>query len=485
MSSSAAADHPASAPTKGVTGLAIIAALGGLLFGFDSSVINGATGAIKSTFDPGSFLQGTAVASALLGSAVGAWFAGGIADRFGRPPTMVVTAFLFAISAIGSAVSFSIWDLIVWRVIGGIAIGSASVIAPAYIGEISPARLRGRLGSLQQLAIVLGIFVALLSDYELAHLAGGADHELALGIDAWRWMFLVGIIPATLYGALALRLPESPRHLVVAGKREEAEAQLRKYVGGDVDHRLDEIQRTVETERKTTFSDLLGGRFGFLPIVWVGIAVSVFQQFVGINVIFYYSTQLWSSVGFSESDSLLIGVITSVTNIVTTIVGIAVIDRIGRRRLLMIGSTGMTIALAAMAIMFAGAVVHGDAVSLEGWRGTVALVAANVFVFSFGCSWGPAVWVLLGEMFPNRIRTYALAVAAAAQWIANFAVTQTFPVLSDLGLQFAYGLYAIFALLSGLFVWKALQETNGRELEDMGDGAVVTVAGSGTAAPAR
>lgn len=455
------------APARGVTGLALAAALGGLLFGFDSSVINGATGAIRDEFDPGSFLLGTAVASALLGSAVGAWFAGGIADRFGRPPTMVVTAFLFAISAIGSAVAFSIWDLIVWRVIGGIAIGSASVIAPAYIGEISPARLRGRLGSLQQLAIVLGIFAALLSDYALAHAAGGAGEELWLGFDAWRWMFLVGVLPATLYGALALRLPESPRALVAKGQKDEAAEQLRRYVGGDVDHRIAEIERTVRRDRRASFSDLRGDRFGLLPIVWVGIAVSMFQQLVGINVIFYYSTELWQSVGFSEGDALLIGVITSVTNIVTTILAILVIDRIGRRKLLLLGSTGMAISLAVMAVMFAGAVVSGDDVSLEGTSSTVALVAANVFVFSFGASWGPVVWVLLGEMFPNSIRTKALAVAAAAQWLTNFAVSQSFPLLADVGLQVAYGFYALMAVLSGLFVWRAVQETNGRELEDM------------------
>lgn len=457
-----------------VTPLALTAALGGLLFGFDSSVINGATGAIRDAFDPSSFLLGTAVASALLGSAVGAWYAGGIADRFGRPPTMVITALLFAISAIGAAVSFSIWDLIIWRIVGGIAIGSASVIAPAYISEISPAKLRGRLGSLQQLAIVLGIFAALLSDYGLAQLAGGAGEHLAFGMDAWRWMFLVGLLPAALYGLLALRLPESPRHLVAEGKRDEALVQLRKYVGGDVEHRLGEIERTISRDRKTSFKDLLGGRFGFLPIVWTGIAISMFQQLVGINVIFYYSTELWQSVGFSESDALLIGVITSVTNIVTTILAIFVIDRIGRRRLLMFGSTGMAISLGTMAVMFAGAVVKGDNVTLEGSSGTIALVAANVFVFSFGASWGPAIWVLLGEMFPNRIRTIGLAVAAAMQWITNFAVSQSFPILSDVGLQFAYGLYAIFAVLSGLFVWRALQETNGRELEDMDDDVPVS-----------
>lgn len=455
------------APARGVTGLAVAAALGGLLFGFDSSVINGATNAIRDDFDPGSFLLGTAVASALLGSAVGAWFAGGIADRFGRPTTMVVTALLFAVSAIGSALAFSIWDLIVWRVIGGVAIGSASVIAPAYIGEISPARLRGRLGSLQQLAIVLGIFAALLSDYALADAAGGAGKELWLGLDAWRWMFLVGVLPATLYGVLAMRLPESPRALVAKGKTEEAAEQLRRYVGGDVEHRIAEIERTVRRDRRASFTDLRGGRFGLLPIVWVGIAVSMFQQLVGINVIFYYSTELWQSVGFSESDALLIGVITSVTNIVTTVLAILVIDRIGRRKLLLLGSAGMAISLAVMAAMFAGAVVSGDDVTLEGASSTVALVAANVFVFSFGASWGPVVWVLLGEMFPNQIRTKALAVAAAAQWLTNFAVSQSFPLLADVGLQVAYGFYALMAVCSGVFVWRAVRETNGRELEDM------------------
>lgn len=469
MTSQPAASEPAEPSSRGVTGLALAAALGGLLFGFDSSVINGTTGAIRSDFDPGSFLLGTAVASALLGSAVGAWFAGSVADRIGRPRTMGLTAALFAISAVGSGLAFGIWDLILWRVLGGVAIGSASVIAPAYIGEISPARIRGRLGSLQQLAITLGIFAALLSDYALAHIAGGAGEELWLGLDAWRWMFLVGIVPAVVYGALASRLPESPRHLVATGRSEEAAEQLRRYVGGDVQHRVAEIERTIRREERSSVRDLLGGRFGLLPIVWIGIALSMFQQLVGINVIFYYSTELWQSVGFSESDALLVGVITSVTNIATTIIGIAVIDRIGRRRLLMIGSVGMSVALATMAVMFAGAVVRGDGVSLEGARGTVALIAANLFVFSFGASWGPAVWVLLGEMFPNRIRTTALAIAAAAQWLTNFAVSQSFPVLSDLGLQFAYGLYAAFAIASLVFVRVALPETNGRELEDMAE----------------
>jgi SP family sugar:H+ symporter-like MFS transporter len=472
VSSTDAASRPAEVSTWGVIGLALTAALGGLLFGFDSSVINGATSSISDHFSPGAFLLGTAVACALLGSAVGAFFAGGVADRLGRPHTMVITAILFAVSAIGSAVAFSIWDFIFWRSLGGIAIGSASVIAPAYIGEISPARLRGRLGSLQQLAIVTGIFAALLSDYELAHIAGGAGKELWLGLDAWRWMFLVGVIPATLYGVLSIRLPESPRRLVVIGKVEEAKTQLRRYVGGDVDFRVEEIQRTVNIEQRSSFKDLLGGRFGLLPIVWIGIGVSVFQQLVGINVIFYYSTDLWQTVGFSESQALLIGVITSVTNIVTTILAIAVIDRIGRRRLLILGSTGMTIALGVMAVMFAGAVVHGKSVSLSGTNGTIALVAANAFVFSFGASWGPVVWVLLGEMFPNRIRVKALALAATCQWLANFTVSQTFPVLRDVGLQFAYGLYAIMALLSGLFVYFAVRETKGRELEEMDEVSV-------------
>jgi SP family sugar:H+ symporter-like MFS transporter len=445
-----------------------VAALGGFLFGFDSSVINGATSAIKDHFELNSFVQGFVVAIALLGAAVGAWYAGRIADRYGRIRVMVLTSIVFIISSIGSMLAFSWIDLAFWRLIGGAAIGSASVIAPAYIAEIAPAHLRGRLGSLQQLAIVVGIFVALLSDYFLAQAAGGeASDDLWLGLEAWRWMFAAATVPALLYGVLALQIPESPRYLVAHHREKEARTVLKRFVGGDPDSRIREILRTLKGEGQIRVRDLRGPAFGLMPIVWVGILLSVFQQAVGINVIFYYSSQLWQSVGFSESSSMVTSVITSVVNIVSTLVAIALVDRVGRKPLLLAGSIGMFITLGALAILFGTAPVVDGEPSLDGAAGVAALIAANLFVVSFATSWGPAVWVLLGEMFNNRIRATALAVAASAQWIANFAITTTFPSLSSVSLALAYGLYTTFAFVSIVFVWKAVKETKGRELEDM------------------
>jgi SP family sugar:H+ symporter-like MFS transporter len=447
--------------------LAAVAALAGFLFGFDTAVINGAVTAVRDEFEMGAFLTGFVVSSALLGCVVGAWEAGRLADRYGRIRVMVLAAALFTISALGSGLAFGPWDLIVWRVVGGLGVGAASVIAPAYIAEIAPASIRGRLGSLQQLAIVTGIFVALLSDYALASAAGGAAEELAFGLAAWRWMFIAEVVPAAAYGILALQLPESPRYLVKKGEPAKATAVLKQILKTGVDARIKEIGRTIRTETRSTFSDLRGPVLGLLPIVWVGLLLSVFQQFVGINVIFYYSSALWQQVGFTESDALAITVITSVTNIVVTLVAIALIDKVGRRVLLLIGSLGMAASLGTLAFIFGTApVVDGEPV-IGDTPGTVALYAANLFVVFFGMSWGPAVWVLLGEMFNNRIRAMALGLAAAAQWLSNFIVSISFPVLADLSLALAYGLYTAFALLSFFFVLKYVPDTKGKQLEDM------------------
>jgi MFS family permease len=236
--------------------------------------------------------------------------------------------------------------------------------------------------------------------------------------------------------------------------------------GAMTEQKIEEIRATVHLERHQTFSDLIG-RFGFHPVVWIGILLSMFQQLVGINVIFYYSTTLWKSVGFAESDSFTISLITSVTNIVATIIAISLIDVLGRKLLLLLGSGIMTLSLGAMTLAFSQAVTVDGALSLPGAWGTIALISANLFVIGFGASWGPAVWVLLGEMFPNSIRTLALGVAAAAQWLTNFLVSTTFPSLAEAGLQLAYGIYASFALLSFLFVLFMVKETKGRKLEEM------------------
>ena len=449
--------------------IASTAALGGFLFGFDTAVINGAVVALQGHFVASDWMIGLAVSLALLGSAIGAFIAGPIADRFGRAPSMILAAVLFLVSAIGSGLPITIWDFIVWRTIGGVAVGMASVIAPAYIAEVSPAEMRGRLGSLQQLAIVVGIFVALLTNWVLARAAGGATGELALGYEAWRWMFWAEAIPAIVYGIGAMFIPESPRHLVAKGRDDEAAAVLGKLLPGDPRVKVAEIRESLHAEKPGRLSELKGPALGLLPIVWVGIGLSVLQQFVGINVIFYYSTLLWQSVGLSEENALLVTMITGVTNIVTTLIAIATVDKFGRRPLLLLGSIGMVVTLALMAIVFGTAGLNPEGQpELSRTGSLVALIAANAYVFCFGFSWGPVVWVLLGEMFSNRTRAIALSVAAAAQWVANFAVSTTFPPMaSGLGLGASYAIYAAFALLSLLFVYRYVRETKGVELEQM------------------
>jgi sugar porter (SP) family MFS transporter len=435
-------------------------------------VINGAVQAVREDFRMGAGLTGFVVSAALLGCVVGAYTAGRLADRYGRIRIKVAAAILFAVSAIGSALAVGPFDLMAWRIVGGLAVGAASVIAPAYIAEIAPASIRGRLGSLQQLAIVSGIFVSLLSDAWLASAAGGAGQPLFFGKEAWRWMFASAAVPAVAYGMLATTIPESPRYLVARGELDPARRVLSTILRTGIDERIAEIRRTVAQDRQSSLSDLKRPGGGLLPIVWIGIALSVFQQFVGINVIFYYSSTLWQSVGFTEKDALTQTVITSVTNIVVTLIAIALIDRIGRRVLLLLGSAGMFATLALLAFLFASAprAPGADGILvpvLSGGTGRTALIAANGFVVFFGMSWGPAVWVLLGEMFNNKIRGTALGVAAAAQWVANFAISTSFPPMAEMGLGFAYGFYAACALLSLVFVLRFVPETKGRELEDM------------------
>ena len=457
-----------SAGGKGVIRIAAVAALGGFLFGYDSAVINGAVSAVERQFNVESALLGFAVASALLGAAAGALTSGRIADRIGRLAVMKIAAILFLVSAIGSGFANSLTTLIVFRIVGGVGVGMASVIAPAYIAEISPARIRGRLASLQQLAIVTGIFISLLVDFIFATLAGGSSEPFWFGLPAWRWMFLAMAVPAVIYGLLSFTIPESPRFLISKHKVTAATAILTRLLGEtNIELKIKRIRESMERETDPSWRDLKNPSGKIAGIVWIGLLLSVFQQFVGINVIFYYSNVLWEAVGFDESQAFTITVISAVINILTTLIAIGTIDKFGRKPLLIIGSIGMTVTLATMAIVFGTArVVDGNPV-LSGAQGPIALVAANLFVISFGMSWGPVTWVLLGEMFPNRMRAAALSVAAGGQWVANWLITVTFPGLKDVSLALAYGLYAAFALLSFLFVMKFIAETKGKQLEDM------------------
>jgi sugar porter (SP) family MFS transporter len=280
-------------------------------------------------------------------------------------------------------------------------------------------------------------------------------------------MFLAAAVPAVLYGVIAFTLPESPRFLVVQGKEDLARKVFDSIAPDeDTDRHLREIREAIEEDQLAGRKGSLRGKaFGLQAVVWIGITLSVLQQFVGINVIFYYSTTLWKAVGFQEKDSLAISVATSITNILVTLVAIALVDRIGRRPILLAGSVGMAVSLGTMALAFSSAVGSGEEISLPGAWGPVALVAANVFVVSFGASWGPLVWVLLGEIFPSRIRARALGLAAAAQWVANFAITLSFPMMAAGSLPLTYAMYALFAAASFFFVMFKVPETNGMSLE--------------------
>ncbi len=465
-----ATDHVRQENLRHVVFIAAAAAMGGFLFGYDSSVINGAVVGIQRNFQVGSVEIGVVVAIALLGSALGAWIGGGLADRWGRTKSMQVAAILFAVSSIGQMLPFTVWDLTLWRLMAGFAIGMASVLAPAYIAEVAPAAYRGRLGSFQQLAIVLGIACSQLVNYVLVTAADGDVNNVLWGLQAWQWMLGACVVPALLFLLLASIIPESPRYLVMAGQDEQARKVLSEVENADVDAaaRVREIRQVLKTEDRPTLKDLRGSALGLLPIVWIGIVLSVFQQFVGINVIFYYSSVLWQSVGINQADSLLISFSSSVINIIGTFIAIALVDRIGRKPLLLIGSAGMAISLATAAWAFSFARTVEGEVTLPGAQGALALIAANTFVLFFALSWGVVVWVLLGEMFPNRIRAAALGVAAAAQWVANWLITVTFPALSEWNLPLTYAMYALFAVLSFLFVARWLKETKGRRLEEMG-----------------
>jgi len=443
--------------------LSVAGAVGGFLFGFDSSVVNGAVDAMQEEFTLSSGVTGFLVAIALLGCAAGAYTAGKIADRFGRLPAMKLGALLFIISSLGTGLAFDVWDLALWRVIGGVGIGIASVIAPAYISEISPRHVRGRLASMQQLAITTGIFAALLTDAILADSAQGAGELFWLDLAAWRWMFIAGVIPALVYGWIAYTLPESPRYLVLTGKIDEARRNFKRLGTTDADQ---QIQDSLEHDSaKQQSPSLRGPAFGLHSVVWIGIILSVLQQFVGINVIFYYSTSLWRAVGFQEQDSFTISVVTAVVNVLVTVIAIVLVDRIGRRPILLAGSLGMGVSLGAMSLSFAFSTGTGTETSLPGIWAPIALISSNIFVISFGASWGPVVWVLLGEIFPSAIRARALGFAAAAQWIANFLVTLCFPAMANSSLPLTYATYAVFAAASYFFVKFRVPETKGMSLE--------------------
>lgn len=457
--------------TRFIILISCVATIGGFLFGFDSGVINGTIDGLKQTFQSSSAGIGFEVASMLLGCALGAFIAGRLADQWGRRTVLIISAVLFLLSALGAGAAHTSLLFIAARVLGGFAVGAASVISPAYIAEVAPARYRGRLATVQQIAIISGLFAAFLSNYLLAKAAGASTEVLWGGYAAWRWMFWMQAVPSLLFLVLLLVIPESPRYLVVKRRKDEALRVLQRLFGGaEAQAKLAEIDASLSQDHhRPQLSDLKDKATGRIRrIVWVGIGLATFQQLVGINVVFYYGAVLWQAVGFSESDALLINVLSGALSIGACLVTVLLIDRIGRKPLLWIGSAGMAVSLALVVWAFAsGSLVDGHLQLPEG-MGTLALVAANIYVIFFNMSWGPVMWVMLGEMFPNQIRGSALAVAGAAQWTSNFAITVTFPILlGSIGLAGAYGLYTLAAIVSVFFVLRFVHETRGKELEQM------------------
>jgi SP family sugar:H+ symporter-like MFS transporter len=447
-----------------------VATIGGFLFGYDSGAVNGTQDGLRAAFNLGDAGLGFTVGSLLIGCFIGAFFAGRLADLMGRRNTMMVAAILFLVGALVQGFAQSQPLFVIARLLGGMAVGAASVLSPAYISEVAPASIRGRLTTVQQIMIITGLTAAFVVNYFLAAGAGESTATYWAGIEAWRWMYLMQAVPAAIFLVALLLIPESPRYLVSKRRDEKALQVLTSLYGSDVaGAKLNEIRATFAEDHRPRLSDIKGsGLFGIRPIVWVGIMLAVFQQLVGINVIFYYGATLWQLAGFTEDQSLQINIVSGAVSIAACFLTIAVIDKVGRKPLLLIGSAGMAVTLFAMVYAFANGTLDAEGnLQLSESLGTVALVAANLYVIFFNFSWGPVMWVMLGEMFPNQIRGSALAVAGFAQWFANYLIAQSFPVMAAWSLTGSYVFYGVCAVISFFLVQKYLHETKGKELEEM------------------
>ncbi len=452
-----------------IAAIVAVATIGGLLFGYDSGAVNGTQTGLTEEFNLDSAGLGFTVGSLLIGCAVGAFFAGRLADAVGRRTVMIAAAILFVAGALVQGVTHVHGLFVVARFAAGMAVGAASVLSPLYISEVAPASIRGRMSTVQQVMIITGLTAAFVVNYLLAQLAGSSLGEIG-GTRAWRWMYLAQALPAVVFLVALFFIPESPRYLVGRGHVDAARKVLIRLLGeAEAERKIGEIRASFSSDQRPSFAEVASSRTLFRPIVWVGIMLATFQQFVGINIIFYYGETLWRLAGVSESVALERNVISGVVSIAAVLAALAVIDRIGRKPLLLIGSIGMAATLGAMTWAFSGAghdasgnLVLGE---MAGWT---ALAAANLYVIFFNFSWGPVMWVMLGEMFPNRMRGSALAVAGLAQWGANYLVVQSFPAMAGgLGLAVTYALYTAAALVSFFLVRAFIRETKGKELEEM------------------
>lgn len=447
-----------------------VATIGGLLFGYDSGAVNGTQEGLKAAFALDEAGLGFTVGSLLIGCVFGAFFAGTLADAMGRRNVMRLAALLFLGGALVQGFAHDHTIFVIARIIGGVAVGAASVLSPAYISEVAPANIRGRMTTVQQIMIISGLTAAFVVNYYLAQAAGSSLGHLG-GIEAWRWMYLMQAIPAAVFLVALFFIPESPRYLVAKQRNPEALKVLTSLFGAtEGGLKLAEIQASFSTDHRPRLADIFapGGFLGIRAIVWAGLLLAVFQQLVGINVIFYYGATLWQLAGFTENDALLINIVSGAVSIAACFITIAVIDRIGRKPLLLIGSAGMAVTLFVMVYAFSqGTLDPAGKLVLTPQMGMVAVIAANLYVIFFNVSWGPVMWVMLGEMFPNQIRGSALAVCGFAQWGANYVIAQTFPSMAKWSLTGAYTFYGVCAVISFFLVQKFIHETKGKELEAM------------------
>lgn len=450
--------------------IVLVAIIGGLLFGYDTAVVSGAEQALDRFFRAAADftytagMHGFTTSSALIGCVIGGAISGLLASRFGRKRTLIVAAVFFFVSAVGSwwpesgilPYGVPTWSLLVsfnlYRILGGIGVGLASAVCPMYIAEISPAKIRGTLMSCNQFAIIFGMLVVYFINYIIRnHLGDTSDAiQAAMTTIGWRRMFLSEAFPAGAFLLLIMLVPETPRYLTLIGRDEKALQVLTRINGSTEAQKIHaEIRQTVHEKTERIFS------YG-VAVIAIGVLLSFFQQAIGINVVLYYAPRIFASMGASGDASMLQTVVMGVVNILFTVVAIFTVDRMGRKPLLIIGSIGMMIGMTALAVL-----------SFSEAIGLAALIFIILYTASFMMSWGPICWVLISEIFPNTIRSQAVAIAVAAQWISNFIVSATFPSLSAWSVGGTYCIYAVMSLLSALFVWRWVPETKGKTLEEM------------------
>jgi sugar porter (SP) family MFS transporter len=425
-----------------------VAALGGFLFGFDTAVISGVTDALRLRFHIDSYQLGFTVASALIGTIIGSIAAGVPAERYGRRPVLLSLAVLYFVSAVGCGVSWNWLSLLLFRFIGGLAIGASSVVAPMYIAEISPAALRGRLVAVSQFNVVSGILGAYFSNYIIAALAGGPETQ------AWRWMLGIPAVPAALFFGLLLRIPESPRWLVKQHRRDEAAAVLRQMGNEHPDALVREVAESLHEETVSADEPFLQRKY--LRPILLAVMVASFNQLAGINAVIYYTADIFKMAGAERASALLQSVIIGFTNLVFTILGMSVIDRFGRRRLLLVGALGLAACLSLTAWAFE-----------RGIGGSLILVSLLGYIAFFALSQGAVIWVYISEIFPNRVRGRGQALGSFTHWFWAAIVSWSFPVIAETSGASAFAFFAVMMVLQFVLVWRFLPETKGVSLEQI------------------